>query len=133
MMLRSAIPVALISLAGCRPAPTPERQAPAASPPVVRAYSQFTRGVALELVQTELDLYQYEVRYRSPMPEGQMGMVYFLNDGNLHIDAEKIDGTWVILNVPILEPSNLSATDRLALWDRGADTQKEKDQTGSRR
>jgi hypothetical protein len=129
MMIRPVILVALISLAGCGRTPSPGPQAPAASPPVVRAYSQFSRGVALEVVQTELHLSEYEVRYRSPMPAGRMGMVYFLNDGNLHIDAEKIDDTWVILDVPLLEPSNISAADRVALWDRGADTQT--DQTGN--
>jgi len=52
-----------------------------------------------------------------------MGMIYFLEDGNLHVDARKIGDTWVILSVPILEPSTLSATERLAEWDNGSDPQ----------
>lgn len=99
------------------PAPTP-------APPVVRAYNQFSPGDPLELVQTQLGLNAYEVRYRSGMPDGQMGMVYFLDEGNLHIDAKKSGGTWVILSVPLLDPSSVPAAERVAEWDRAADAQK---------
>ncbi|MGA3171466.1 MAG: hypothetical protein ABSE62_10675 [Chthoniobacteraceae bacterium] len=121
MLKRAAIPMLLaLALAACRPAPS---AAPSAPAPVVRAYTQFSPGDTLDLVQTQLGLDGYEVRYRSSMPVGQMGMVYFLDDGNLHIDAKKIGDTWVILNVPLLDPSNVPAADRVAEWDRGADAQ----------
>ncbi len=107
---------------GCHFSP-PQPAAPAETPPAVRAYTQFSPGDPLELVQVQLGLNHYEVRYRSSMPEGLMGMVYFLDDGNLHIDAKKAGNTWVIVSVPLLDPSSLSAADRLAEWDRGADPQ----------
>ena len=114
--------IALAALAACRPAPPPDA-VPAATPPVVRAYTQFSPGDTLELVRIQLGLDNYEVRYRSSMPEGLMGMVYFLDDGNLHIDAKKVGDTWVIISVPLLDPSTLPAADRVAEWDRGADPQ----------
>lgn len=96
---------------------------PAPTPPVVRAYTQFSPGDTLELVQVQLGLNDHEVRYRNSMPGGQMGMVYFLDDGNLHIDAKKIGETWVILSVPFLEPSTIPTADRVADWDHAADSQ----------
>jgi len=57
------------------------------------------------------------------MPDGQMSMVYFLEQGNLHIDAKKIGDTWVIISAPMLDPSTIPAADRLAEWDRAADAQ----------
>jgi len=113
---------ALLLLAACRPAP-PAAQTPAATPPIVRAFTQFSPGDTLDLVQTQLGLNNYEVRYRTSMPPDQMGMVYFLDEGNLHIDAKKIGDTWVILAVPLLDPSTIPAADRVAEWDRGADAQ----------
>ena len=87
------------------------------------AYTQFSPGDTLDLVQTKLGLDDYEVRYSNSMPPGQMGMVYFLNEGNLHIDAKKIGSTWVIVSTPLLDPSTVSAADRVAEWDRAADAQ----------
>jgi len=126
MLTRPAIPLllaALVALAACRPAPPPAAQVPAATPPVVLAYTQFSTGDTLDLVQSQLGLDDYVVRYRSAMPEGQMGMVYFLDQGNLHVDAKKVGGIWVILSTPLLEPSNIPAADRVAGWDRAADPQ----------
>jgi hypothetical protein len=117
--------VALATLAAqtaCRPAP-PEAAAPPATPPIVRAYTQFSPGDTLDLVRVQLGLDNYAVRYRSSMPEGLMGAVYFLDDGNLHIDAKKVGDTWVIISVPLLDPSTVAAAERVAEWDRGADPQ----------
>jgi hypothetical protein len=111
---------AVATLTACRPSPP---QAPEATPPVVRAYTQFAPGDTLELVRIRLGLDNYEVRYRSSMPEGLMGMVYFLDDGNLHIDAKKVGETWVLVSVPLLDPSSVPAAERVAEWDRGADPQ----------
>ena len=111
-----------MALAACGPAAQPKGDE--GTPPVVRAYTQFQAGDTLELVQIQLDLNNYEVRYRSSMPEGEMGMVYFMDDGNLHIDAKKVGETWVILNTPLLDPSDIPAADRVAEWDREADAQK---------
>ena len=110
----------LLLLAACRPAPPLQFPAPS---PVVRAFAQFSPGDTLELVQIQLGLSGYEVRYRSSMPPDQMGMVYFLDEGNLHIDVKKIGDTWVLITVPFLEPSTIPAADRVADWDRGADSQ----------
>jgi hypothetical protein len=114
--------VALIGLTGCRPS-APAPQGPQATPAVARAYTQFAPGDTLDLVRIQLGLDNYEVRYRSSMPEGLMGMVYFLDDGNLHIDAKKVGETWVLVSVPLLDPSSVPASERVAEWDRGADPQ----------
>ena len=115
--------LALIALGACRPGSPGSSQAPAASPPIVRAFTQFSPGDTLELVQLQLGLNACEVRYRSAMPADQMGMVYFLPEGNLHVDAKKIGDTWVIVSVPLLESSTVPAADRVAEWDRAADPQ----------
>ena len=113
----------ICGLAACRPASPGGAKAPAATPPVVHAFTQFSPGDTLELVQIQLGLDDCEVRYRSSMPDGQMSMVYFLEQGNLHIDAKKIGDTWVIISAPMLDPSTIPAADRLAEWDRAADAQ----------
>jgi hypothetical protein len=125
MRARRAIRFLLAALAGvtgCRPATAPEA-VPAATPPVVRAYRQFTPGDTLDLVRVELGLDNYEARYRSSLPEGSMGVVYFMDEGNLHIDAKKVGETWVLVSVPLLEPSSVPARERVAEWDLGADAQ----------
>ena len=121
----AALAVAAV-LPACRPVSISFKlytPTPSPTPPIIRVYSQYSEGDTLELVQIQLGLDNYEVRYRSTMPEGQMGIVYFLEDGNLHIDAKKIGDTWVILAAPFLEPSTVPAADRVAEWDRGADKQ----------
>ncbi len=117
---------ALPFLPACRRLSLSAPPAAAGTPPVVRAYTQFSAGDTLDLVQSQLGLDQYEVRYRTSMPPDEMGMVYFLDNGNLHIDARKIGSTWVILSVPLLDPSDVSAAERVAEWDRGADSQSSK-------
>lgn len=118
----SCILLAAAALASCRPAPTP--QAPAqATPPAVRVYNQYSQGDTLELLRIQLGLDNYPVRYRTSMPPDQMGMVYFLEDGNLHIDVKRIGSTWVLISSPLLDPSAAPAEDRVAEWDRGADAQ----------
>jgi len=123
MLTRHAIPLlaAIFALAACSPPPPPE--APAPSPPIVRAYTQFSPGDPVDLVRTQLGLDKYEARYRGALPPDLMGIVYFLDDGNLHIDAKKVGDTWVLVAVPLLDPSPISAADRVAEWDRGADKQ----------
>ena len=94
------------------------------TPPVALAYTQFSPGDPLDAVQSRLGLNNDEVRYRGSMPAGRMGMIYFLDQGNLHIDAEKNGDTWVLLSAPLLESATTSAAERVAEWDRGADAQK---------
>jgi hypothetical protein len=113
---------ALVLIAACRPGPPPTVE-PGATPPVVRAYTQFSPGDTLDLVRIQLGLDKYEVRYRSSMPPDLLGAVYFLDDGNLHIDAKKIGDTWVLISTPLLEPSDVPASERVAEWDRGSDKQ----------
>lgn len=114
--------VAAAALAGCNPA-QPAAQAPSPTPAPVRAYNQFSPGDTLDLVRTELGLDNFEVRYRRSLPEDQMGAVYFLDDGNLHIDAKKVGDTWVLISTPLLDPSTVPAPDRVAEWDRAVDLQ----------
>jgi len=124
MQPRPAIPLllaALLTMAACTPPPPDAVAAP--NPPVVRAYTQFSPGDPIDNVRTQLGLDKYEVRYRSALPPDLMGIVYFLDDGNLHVDARKVGDTWVLISVPLLDPSPLSAADRVAEWDRGADQQ----------
>jgi hypothetical protein len=124
VLTRHAVPfafAALFALAACNPPPPPE--APAPSPPVVRAYTQFSPGDPIDLVRVQLGLDKYEARYRSGLPQDLMGIVYFLDDGNLHIDAKKVGETWVLVATPLLDPSDVPAADRVAEWDRGADQQ----------
>jgi hypothetical protein len=113
---------AILSLSACHPLAQSGAQA-AGTPPIARVYTQFSAGDPLDAVQTQLGLNNYEVRYRSGMAGDEMGMVYFLDDGNLHIDARKVGGAWIILSPPLLDPSDVSAADRVAEWDRGADSQ----------
>ena len=101
----------------------PPTQNPPSPQPIVRAYTQFAPGDTVDLVRIQLGLDKYEVRYRSGLPADLMGMVYFMDDGNLHVDARKEGETWVLVSVPLLDPSPLPAADRGADWDRGADAQ----------
>jgi hypothetical protein len=111
----------IVSLAGCRP--QAQQSQPPIPVPVVRAYTQFSPGDTLELVRIQLNLAQVPVRYRTGMPDGVMGMVYFMDDGNLHVDAKKVGDTWVLTTTPLLDPSTLTAAERLAAWDNGSDPQ----------
>jgi len=96
---------------------------PAPGPPVVRAFAQFSPGDPVDDVRAQLGLDKYEVRYRSGLDPTVMGIVYFMDEGNLHIDAKKSGDAWVLVSVPLLDPSDTSAADRVAEWDRGADKQ----------
>lgn len=107
-------------LAACRQS---AQQAQQDIPVAIRVYSQYTQGDTLELVRIKLSLDQYEVRYRAGLPPGQLGAIYFLPDGDLHIDAEKVGDTWVLLNSPMLELSGKSPQERVADWDTAADSQ----------
>jgi len=123
MLTRPAIALllALAILPACRPTPPSASATP--TPRKVLVFTQYSPGDTLKLVQIQLNLDYYQVRYRTSMPAGQMGMVYFLDDGNLHIDAKKIGDTWVLLSTPLLDPSDTSAADRVAQWDRASDSQ----------
>lgn len=114
--------VAAAGLAGCNPAP-PAAQAPSPTPAPVHAYTQFSPGDTVDLVRTELGLDHFEIRYRRSLPEDQMRAVYFLDDGNLYVDAKKVGHTWVLISTPLLDPSTVPAADRVANWDRGVDPQ----------
>lgn len=121
MQARLSIPllITIAALAGCRQQASP----PPIPVPVVHAYTQFSPGDTLELVQIQLGLTQVPVRYRTGMPDGVMGMVYFMDDGNLHVDAKKLGDTWILTSTPLLQPSTLTASERLAAWDNGSDPQ----------
>jgi len=119
MPARFSILLLIAAMASCRPPPQP-LPVPV---PVIRAYTQFSPGDTLGSVWTQLGLDQVPVRYRTGMPDEVMGMVFFMDDGNLHVDAKKVGDTWVLISTPLLEPSTLTATDRLAAWDNGSDPQ----------
>jgi hypothetical protein len=124
--IRTALLLAasLLAMAACRPAPIAVApDAPVPTPALARGYTQFSPGVPLDTVRTQLGLDKYEARYRSSLSSDLMGVIYFLDDGNLHIEARKVDDAWVLLSVPLLDPSDIPAADRVAAWDRGADKQ----------
>jgi hypothetical protein len=110
----------LLLLTACRPAPTSPLSP---TPPPIQAFTQFSPGDTVDLLRIKLNLDYYEVRYRASMPPDEMGAVYFLEDGNLHVDAKKIGDTWVLISIPVLEPSTLTAAARVAAWDRACDPQ----------
>ena len=110
-------------LTACHPSSPPPSSSPT-PPPVARAFNQFSPGDTWDLVRIQLSLDTYEVRYRTSMPPDQMGMVYFLEDGNLHLDVKKLGDTWVLISVPLLDPSPIPAPERVVQWDRAADAQR---------
>ena len=98
---------------------------PERPPPPIQLYSRFAAGDELQSVLEALDVNTKDVRYLESMPEGQMGAVYFLDEGNVRITARKEEGRWVLATTPFLEPSSVPVEQRLEAWDRGADKQQD--------
>jgi hypothetical protein len=92
-------------------------------PPVhVEILSQFQPGVPLAEVLGEMNLGTNAVRYRGGLADDRKSAVYFFEEGDLHIDAVKKDGAWVLSSVPVFEPKTEPPAARLKKWDGGAES-----------
>lgn len=126
-----ALPAALL-FAGAACSRHAPRQAaaptPSPSPPaVIQIYSRYAIGNDLQFVLDELGASDQAVRYRSGLGPDEMSMVYFLVNGDLHVDAKKENGRWVLRAVPFAElAAGRSIEQRLEAWDRGADPQNDR-------
>jgi hypothetical protein len=80
-------------------------------------------GDSFDLVRENMGLDRFAARYRSGLPADLMGVVYFVDEGNLHVDLKKQGDAWVLVAPPILDPATTPVADRVAEWDRGADQQ----------
>ena len=109
-----------ILVAGCHQQSPPQAAGPSPTPGV-QMFSQFA-GRSLADVRDQMNLDYCQVRYRSGMPEGMFEAVYFLEDGNFHVYARRVDGGWVVASPPLLELAKTSADDRVAAWDKESDS-----------
>ncbi|GEM_PF-5788326 len=89
----------------------------------VEIYSQFAAGDELPAVLGELDLNDKPVRFRNGMPPGEISAVYFVEHGNVHIEAKTVEGRQVLRTAPFFEAVNGTVEERVAAWDAAADEQ----------
>ena len=113
----------LLLLAVCLPVGSGCRRAvsyrgPEVENPRVRTFASHPAGSDLRALLDDFELAGLEFRERSGLPENQKSMVYFLKEGNLHIEAARdADGDWLLTSVPYLEPSDIPPADRISKWD----------------
>jgi hypothetical protein len=102
--------------AGCR------RPVPYAGPeikkPVVQVLSKYPAGDDLQGLIDDFNLDGAAVRYRDVRVAGRISAVYFLEKGNLHVEAQAAaDGRNRFLAVPYFEPADGTVGERVAKWD----------------
>lgn len=99
--------------AGCkRPGPPP------APPVVVGILRDVGPGDDLALFRARIGLGERWARERRGLPPGRRSYVYFLPEGNLHVDARQADdGRWVLNATPFFVPGDRSPEERLREWD----------------
>ena len=101
---------------GCR-RPVPYR-GPQIEKPSVQAYATHPAWSSLQALIDDFKLDRAEVRYRQGLPETRKSAVYFMEEGNLHVEAVQVEnGDWLLMSAPYLEPLELPVTDRISKWD----------------
>jgi hypothetical protein len=119
MKFSALILLAMVCLAGatgCKRAvpyrgPKPEK-------PVAFSYADHPAGSDLQALIDDFKLDRADVRYRQGMPDHRKSAVYFMIEGNLHVESQRVEnGDWVLLSTPYLEPSDKPVEERLAKWD----------------
>src|SRR5436309_3270055 len=119
--MRFLVLVVFLSLpaAGCKR--VPKKPAPPQEPPThIQMSSQYQPGVPLGELLAEMNLGATAARYRGGLPEDRKSAVYFFEEGDLHVDAVKKTGKWVLSSVPFFEPKPEPAVVRVKKWDAGA-------------
>jgi hypothetical protein len=114
--LNSLLLAVLIVSAGCRK-PVPYR-GPEIQKPTVEVLSKYPAGSEVQPLIDDFNLSGPEVRYRSGLPAGRTSAVYFMDNGNLHVEAQVTgDGRNLLLAVPYFEPAEGTTEERMAKWD----------------
>ena len=101
---------------GCR------RHVPYSGPeiekPAVQVLSNYPAGSDLQGLIEAYNLNAAGVRYRGHLPAGRISALYFVENGNLHVEAQQSDdGRSLLLAVPYFEPADGSAEERISKWD----------------
>jgi hypothetical protein len=111
----AAAALALASGCGRQPAP---REVPLPKGGPVGVVEEFGPGDPYETFRSRVGLGGDNVRERSGLEEGRRSLVYFLPEGNLHVDLrESGTGEWVLSATPFFVPSDASSDQRLDRWD----------------
>lgn len=113
---------------GCRR--SPKTESPSPPPAQIRVLNQYPPGRALGELLSDLNIGATAVRYRSNLPADRKSAIYFFDEGDLHVDSVKKNGTWILAAVPFLEPKTEPVVARLKKWDGGAETKSYEEHTG---
>ena len=86
--------------------------------PAVQVFSKYPSGTDLRAVLEDFNLGDVEVRYRGHQPAGRISALYFLRNGNLHVETvEAEDGRNLLLAAPYFEPAEGTPGERVVKWD----------------
>lgn len=108
--------VAICLSTGCR-RHVPYR-GPAVEKPAVQVLSKYPAGSDLRVLMDDLELENAGVRFRAGLPSGRISALYFLENGNLHVEAQEGgDGRKLLLSAPYFEPAEGTITERVSKWD----------------
>jgi hypothetical protein len=112
MKITPLLCVLFIAMGGCK-----EHVPAAATPQPVRLLSKYSPGDDLQILIDDLGLSYDQARYRS-RSGGVTSMVYFLDEGNLHIEASRNEQSrYILLATPFIEPLRQPASERMKQWD----------------
>ena len=115
------IALATIPFTACKR--TPPYRGPEVNKPLAMAYADHPAGSSLQTLIEDFQLNRADVRYRTDVPDNRRSAVYFMIEGNLHVDSQLAEnGEWVLLSMPYLEPSDKPVDARLAKWDNAIET-----------
>jgi len=108
--------ILILAAAGCR------RQVPYSGPeiekPVVQVYAKYPAGSDLQVLMDDFGLNNAVVRYRGGLSGGRFSAVYFLEEGNLHVEAQETEnGHNRLQTTPYIEPAEGSIEERVSKWD----------------
>lgn len=109
----------------------PHKPVPAQPTPTpIRVLSQYHPGMPLAELLAEMNLAEATVRYRGGLTENRKSAVYFFEEGDLHVDAVRNEGAWVLSSVPFFELKSEPAAARVKKWDTGAELKIYEEKTG---